>query len=585
MVARLGERLVALVADADDRAIRAFDATTLEPLTRTDLDGEPRDLLASVDGRLFVSLPERNEIVALVANGHDGALRELSRTKTAIEPLGMALTPTEERLLVVTGASHQVESFTTSTMNRTWSVDVAREPRAVIVTSDGTRAVVSHAIAGNASVISLEGETAPVVEKESLDSGDRLLLVNSGVLPRSARHAMSIVRVQTKEGDKDVELLAFPLVQEAPWGGAPSGYGLDDTPITTPAPPPFYGCGSYRRGDFEHEGRSSFDVRLVGPKSGKVRQRAPDHNVSRRCLLPRAAISLREKVLVACEGGSELARMRFDASGWPKHDGEIRVGRGPSSIARVPGAMRAIVWAQLGRSLALVSLEEQASEPVAMRDVERSRERDAKVLAGREIFRRTGDDKISNDGIACNSCHPDGRDDDLVWTGPHGKRRPPTLAGNVTRQGPFGWGGEHPTIESHMTETVRRLGGKGLSADELSSLTAYLRSLRPAAAVDTLALGSHGLATRGKSVFESDRAACATCHDQREQKEREAHDVGTGGLFVTPALTGIGARRSFFHDGRIDSLEALLVGSPRMGGAAALGPEDRAALVAYLRTL
>lgn len=591
VVARLGERMVAFVADADDRAIRAFDANTLEPLARTDLDGEPRDLLVGVDGHVFASLPERNEILTLGASALDGSLHEVSRTKTAVEPIGMALTPAEDRLLVVTGASHRLESFAPPAMTRTWSVEIAREPRTVLVTSDGRRAFVGHAIAGDASVVSLDERATPAVEKATLDLGDHLLLANSGLLPRAARHATSIVRVRAKDEEgKNVELLAMPLVQQAPWGGAPAGYGFDDTPITIPAKPAFYGCGTYEPGTFARDGRSTFDVRLVGPKSGVVRQRAVDRNVSHACLLPRAAIGLGEKVLVACEGGSDLVRVRFDQSGWPRPDGEIRVGRGPSAIARVPGAMRAIAWAQLGRSLALVSLEENASqaatkEPakaITMRDVERVRARDEKVLAGREIFRRTGDDKISNDGVACASCHPDGRDDDLVWTGPHGKRRPPTLAGNVSRAGPFGWGGEHPTIESHMTQTVSRLGGKGLSEDELSSLAAYLRSLRPAPAVDSHAFDADFLATRGKTIFESDRAACATCHGQ---KDRDAHDVGSGGAFVTPALTGIGARRTLFHDGRFGSLEALLAGSPRMGGAAQLAPDERAALVAYLRTL
>jgi len=584
VVARLAERMMALVADADDHAIRAFDATTLEPLGRTELDGAPRDLLVSVAGRVYVTMPERSEILTLGATTSDGMLQEISRTKTDVEPIAMALPPAEDRILVVTGASHRIQSFALPTVAHMWTVDLAREPRAVLVTNDGKRAFVGHAIAGDASIVSLDDRAPPTVERADLDLGGHLVLVNDRLLPRTARHATSIVRVRVRDGDegKDVDLLAFPLVQQAPWGGAPAGYGHDDTPITTPAPPQLYGCGPYVPGTFAGDGRSTFDVRLVGPKSGVVRHRAADRNVSHACLLPRAAIGIGDRVLVACEGGSDLVRVQFDRAGWPHQDGAIRVGRGPSAIARIPGAARAIVWGEIGRSLSLVSLEENASEALAVRDVERARERDGKVLAGREIFRRTGDDKISNDGIACASCHPDGRDDDLVWTGPHGKRRPPTLAGNVARRGSFGWGGEHPTLESHMTQTVSRLGGKGLSDDELASLAAYLRSLSPAPAVDSHALDRDLLATRGKTIFESDRAACATCHGP---KDRDVHDVGSGGAFVTPALTGVGARRTLFHDGRFDSLDQLLARSPRMGGAAQLAPDERAALVAYLRTL
>lgn len=585
VVAKIDDRTIAFVADADDRAVLALDATTLDPLARTEVDGEPRDLLATVDGRLFVSVPERNEIVTLVAQDARGALREVTRTKTAVEPMGMALTPDEDRLLVVTGASHRVEAFGTSTMERAWSLSIAREPRAVIVSSDGGYAIVSHAVAGHATVIPLGGTTPPAIETTKLD-WEREFLYTTSTPPRSARLAYAMTRIQTKRG----ELIAMPLVQDASWGAAPNGYGYDDTPITTPAAPPdpwgggpIRGCG-YTPGQFATAGRSSFDVRTLDANDGKIRDRPGARGTTRHCLLPRAAISLGEKLLVACEGGDELLRVKLE-DGWPNGDGVIRVGRGPSAIARIPASARAVVWSHLSRTLALVSLEESTTKgpqaAIATREVERLRGRDARELAGREIFRRTGDEKISNDGIACASCHPDGRDDDLVWSGPHGKRRPPTLAGNAARRGPFGWGGEHGSITAHMEQTVKRLGGKGLDAEALESLAAYLRAMKPIPNDPSAAL-SDPLAARGKAVFESDRAACATCHGL---KDREPHDIGTGGAFVTPALAGVGTRRSLFHDGRFDSLEALLKGSPRMGGAADLGAADRAAVVAYLRTL
>jgi len=56
--------------------------------------------------------------------------------------------------------------------------------------------------------------------------------------------------------------------------------------------------------------------------------------------------------------------------------------------------------------------------------------------------------------------------------------------------------------------------------------------------------------------------------------------------FDTPTLRFIRGSAPYFHDGRYPTLEALLSDpGSRMGHSAALPEADRAALVAYLRTL
>src|SRR4029450_2077914 len=112
-------------------------------------------------------------------------------------------------------------------------------------------------------------------------------------------------------------------------------------------------------------------------------------------------------------------------------------GRGPSALARVPATSRFLAWARFARTLSLVDLGASAA-PLVSRDVPRVRARDPLELAGREIFHRNGDRAISGDGVACASCHPDGRDDGLVGAGPLGHRHSLTLAGNTKRTGAFG---------------------------------------------------------------------------------------------------------------------------------------------------
>jgi cytochrome c peroxidase len=56
--------------------------------------------------------------------------------------------------------------------------------------------------------------------------------------------------------------------------------------------------------------------------------------------------------------------------------------------------------------------------------------------------------------------------------------------------------------------------------------------------------------------------------------------------FKTPSLRFIGGRAPYFHDGRAPSLEWIINNNnDRMGSTNQLSGVDRAALVAYLKTL
>ncbi|MBX3191996.1 MAG: c-type cytochrome [Labilithrix sp.] len=615
-IVKVAERPVAFATDADDRAIRAFDARTLEPLAQTDLPSAPRDLLIAADGTMYATLPESSELVAFEIASADGALREKKRAKTSTEPLAMALTADEAVLVVTTGASHRLDAYDASSLAKQWSRDVGREPRAVIVASDGANAYVSHAAEAHLSVVPMKG--AESIERAPLGLGNGFMTKSGfgGEPARAARHAYALVRSRSPKSEEGERILA-PLVQNATEGASPvaggygssSGFGSSDGfgssmfPMKPMAP---FDDFAFKDGEgFVGLGLSALDVRAVeaGAKLplGRVESRNATPGLVRDCLLPRAAIATANGLVVACEGQSEVVELDV-SSGWPEVIGRWPVARGPSAIARLPATSRAIVWSPIARALTAIDLSRDAAiateevapvrpvrivEPLAQQEVPRARPADERELAGREIFHRTGDRNISRTGVACASCHPDGRDDGLVWNGPLGARHSLTLAGNVARKGPIGWGGEHDSLEGHVKETIKRLGGRGLPDGEFSVLMAYLRSMKPIPAeAQAMLAKDDALAERGAAIFRSDRAACNTCHiEGAAYSDREKHDVGSGGSFVTPSLAGAGARSTFFHDGRFRDLDDLLARSPRMGGGSSLSSDDRKALAAYLRTL
>src|SRR6185436_20442876 len=108
--------------------------------------------------------------------------------------------------------------------------------------------------------------------------------------------------------------------------------------------------------------------------------------------------------------------------------------------------------------------------------------RDAKIDRGRRLFHTSRDARLSQ-GRACASCHPEGRDDGLVWTSPDGPRQTPTLAGRLEDSAPYGWFGESPTVKEHVRKTFTRIGGTGLddpgAAEDLEALLAYVAQIPP----------------------------------------------------------------------------------------------------------
>src|SRR6185295_4434308 len=81
-------------------------------------------------------------------------------------------------------------------------------------------------------------------------------------------------------------------------------------------------------------------------------------------------------------------------------------------------------------------------------------------VLGRQIFHTTGDARISRDGRACASCHPDGRDDAITWATPEGPRRSIMLAGRLEGTEPFSWNGVTKDVREHLTHTFDRLSGQ-----------------------------------------------------------------------------------------------------------------------------
>jgi cytochrome c peroxidase len=103
---------------------------------------------------------------------------------------------------------------------------------------------------------------------------------------------------------------------------------------------------------------------------------------------------------------------------------------------------------------------------------------------------------------------------------------------------------------------------------------------------------------KGKALFEDSKTACSVCHEPTRYFSNytpmkvgalptlEGYEPETDALFKTPSLLYVGQHGSLLHDGSAKNLEELIEkNGTRMGDTAHLTPEERKALVAYLKTL
>jgi mono/diheme cytochrome c family protein len=268
------------------------------------------------------------------------------------------------------------------------------------------------------------------------------------------------------------------------------------------------------------------------------------------------------------------------------------VAPGPAGVAVDEESGRAVVFSQMGGAVQIVNLDNRAEPPKGFALDYHPDPALAHAARGRLLFYRTDDTRIAIDGLACSSCHMDGRDDAITWATPSGPRQTPMLAGRLANTAPYGWEGERATLHEYIQNTVTNLGGRGISDEDLADLSEFLLTLDgpsgPAPAFGrSMAERDASLFARGQELFESPEQGCSSCHSGSVSTDTMVHDMENRKAPVdTPSLHFLRGTAPYFHDGRYATLDALLgdLTSP-MGHSASLPEWDRVALAVYLRSL
>lgn len=618
-LAKVAGRRVAYVADEDAKALLTLDLDTRAQLAETPLGATPGQVYVAADGRVLVTLRDKNELAVLTTADASVPLTKRCAVATPAEPIAIAASPDDATVVVTSGWGQKLASYDGKTLAQRFTTSLPREPRSAVVSDDGKTAFVSHAVGSILSVVDLadaKHETKQLSlrgqepgQLKAFEQRRKMVEKLNGDDPVALKAALADLesdRKKATEGRPSCQGFALAkssavsgrifapqvMVDPGDLEARPDGYGDENGQTETPAV-----------AVVDEGAKATVPASLTMSRAGQLSKRGNDQRDPRpECLLPRAAVvdAKTKSLLVTCYGIDAV--VAYDAASANPLTSERRrwtVGAGPSGVAVDVEKHRGVVWSQFDRTLSTFPIggTELVDDKVSPSLVQKTaaaplREKlPAEYALGRILFHAAGDARISSDGRACASCHPDGRDDAITWATPEGPRRSILLAGRVTRSAPYSWNGNENTLHNHLGNTFDRLSGRGLRSIELDALVTYISQM-PAPGTPPEASADRAKVERGRQIFTSAEAGCSGCHSGADYSDGKNHDVASkhkfdrGAQFNTPSLHLVGGAGPWFHDGRYATLGELLKKSDgKMGKTAHLGASDLDALETFLRTL
>ncbi|APR75607.1 Surface antigen [Minicystis rosea] len=412
-------------------------------------------------------------------------LVEEARVALPADAWGIAVTPDEKTALVSSAWTHQVSAIDLAAAKKLWSIDVAREPRAVVVRADGASAYVTHLVGGR--ITRLDDLNGPPRAKPVSLPPSPLRSPSGKTLDGTLAYAAAL----SPDGSRFfVARHAIGALGEAAWFGAATVDVLltaDDTPLAPKREPGLPMIDA----DVTRQMRANFDE-----VQGNVPRAKHTPFAEPRALVYRKRT---QTILVASEGTNAIVEMDarvVDPTMFVHRT--VVVGRDPDRlipVARSGGAPSGLalsadestLWV-FCRSTSDVIEVPLDPKPADKDDKAKNKDGLARLhLAddllgepddkGRRIF-YDATDSVTSGGVSCAGCHPEGRDDGHVWhevkikTRRAGEgtnflgdgdqapvqstkrigapRQTPMLAGRVAANGPYGWHGESRDLVARL---------------------------------------------------------------------------------------------------------------------------------------
>ena len=565
-----------------------------EELAALDLGVGAGEFVTDGAGLAYVADRRNGKVLRVRASADGFSVLDTARVR---EPHGVALSPDGAILYVTSVADHELLAYDTQTMTQRWRLELAAEPRGVAVAADGAHAIVGFLTTGAVASVDLSA-TSPNVDYITLDPAHRVStdpfsgeLINAAAINNDVDGRQRFAGGTPSLADtKDIGLRFARNTYAVAYVGdnlaiAPHQLSSPHLPSSGFEDVGTYGGGGGFTAPIIHrmamiDAEDSFAPSTAFAQIGVHQPRALSYDAS-------------SDTLYLAGYGNDLVMAVAEVSQTSVHMAWVtRVdmsGCGPDGLA-VDGD-RLVVHCELQRRLLSLDLNTVSTfgapltHPLGAELGPSPRSPEAQ--RGAELFRRGMDPHLSTGGfMACASCHPEGRTDGLSWRIEGHNLQTPLLAGRLVGAHPFKWDGKDKDLTTSLTNTIGRLGGSGLSFNEVQDLQAFLESLPrplPPSTTDADAIA------RGRAVFESADAACSACHDGKLLADGQQHDLTTNiGHVDTPSLIGLAHTAPYYHDGSARTLRALLTdkGSIHdMGSTAHLTADQLDDLITYLESL
>lgn len=616
--------------DTDNDALEVATAPDGTKVAEVKVGHGPVRVLVGADERIYVSNRGERTVSVLQKDG----FKELARIPVGVEPNGLAFDANGQNLLVVSAtdlddASHgTLTAVDVKSLKPAWSIPVGEEPRGVTVV--GNKAYVTQLKKGTVTVVDLmQHQVASAVDLSSPDSPDPISNPNAmdpgGVADITASpdgtrvyaaHLWELKgNIETSRGLTSTSSGSYGSSGPCQSGGSivAAGIATIETKADQPKTDSLSTCqdpGSPDSPTDPNSGQPKDFPPSLMPSAGMDQHvvQGPVASVVDPSGLWLFVVNRNSNNVVVMP---TMRRMLPDGSGSRI---VVDVGAAPDGIALSQDGKTAYVYSQFDHTLSIIKQGSDAHSLVESERVLLAKDTLSPDEAeGRRMFFSAVDTRMTaqNIGIACASCHLEGREDGHVWMFPDGPRQTPDLAGRKLQEtAPYHWAGLFPTLNEFYRETViGRMGGQGLQDAEADRVTKFIESMPPPenpfqGRPDLLAAQQ-----RGKLAFA--KAGCVACHTGDAMTDNSLHDVGTlssldrleilsNGIedhsadfpqlqaVNTPSLIGLARTAPYLHDGSVTTLRGRLVQAQadnRHGDTSALNTQELDDLEQYLRSL
>ncbi len=564
------------VANPDSDTVTAIDSDSLAKLWEVPVGRAPRGVALGNDGTLWVACRDSDTIRVLnAATGADVATIVLSYGSA---PVAIAPVPGGAAMLASFDGDGTLRRYSTATRAETGALVLGPNPRAIAVTDDGTRALVTRFISpehfGQVYDVSLAG--GMTLTRTIALRRDRA--ADSSASSRGVPNYLAGVRI-SPDGD---------------WAWV-VGKKDNTTRGTFFAPTMVPGQ--------DNTVRAQLMLIDMGTGAEDVSRRLDIDNSDSPSAV--AFSPLGDYAFIALQGNAEIAAidvpdfMRQESPG-TVHS-RYETGVAPQAVL-VDGDTGRIFTADfMDRTVTVFEADDfltmgSANVPSSAVSTVATERLHESVLLGKKIFYDASDPRMSAEGyISCATCHVDGGHDgrtlDFTNRG-EGFRNTTDLRGRSgTGHGDVHWSANFDEIQDFENDIRSFFGGTGFLSDgqfaatsdplgapkagasvDLDALAAYVTSLGSASIPRSPHRNSDGTlsaaALNGQAIFNANN--CASCHDPaNDLTDRATHDVGTlkasSGQRIgapltgidTPTLLGLHASAPYFHDGSAATLEEV----------------------------